>query len=222
MREKKVLIQEIIDRMKEVTGVSKDVELAEVIGASRSGPAVWKIRERVPFAECLALATKHGVSLDWLLLGRGTPGIDEPELALHPGNVPISNEQCVELPAFDMPSFIENEIAQMSMRLPRSWIEGEGVSIDDTIAMRITGNPMAPTLSDGEVVLVDRRPRDVDGVFILKVGECLRVRRVQRMHGGAVHLLCDNPNYAADVIDAEHADAVDFIGYCFATLRRVR
>jgi hypothetical protein len=222
MREKKVLIQEIIDRMKEVTGVSKDVELAEVIGASRSQPAVWKIRERVPFAECMALAQKHGVSLDWLLLGRENPGIEEPELLSHPANAPISPDQYVEFPAFDMPSFIESEVAQSSMRVPRAWIEGEGVSIDDTIAMRITGNCMAPVLSDGEVVLVDRRPRDLDGVFILRIGESLRVRRVQRMHGGALHLLCDNQSFATDVIDADQADAVEFIGYCFAHFRRVR
>jgi hypothetical protein len=222
MREKKVLIQEIIDRMKEVAGVSKDVELAEVIGASRSQPAVWKIRERVPFAECLALADKHGVSLDWLLLGRGTPGIEEPELILNPGSVPISAEAYVEFPAFDMPSFIESEVAQLAMRVPRAWLEGEGVSIDDTIAMRITGNPMSPTFADGEVVLVDRRPRDVDGVFVVRVGESIRLRRVQRMHGGALHMLCDNPAYAAEVICADEADAVDFIGYCFAHFRRVR
>jgi phage repressor protein C with HTH and peptisase S24 domain len=222
MREKKVLIQEIIDRMKEVVGVTKDVELAEALGASRSSTAVWKIRERVPYSECMTLAQQYGVNLDWLLLGRGTAGIEEPELELHPGNVPNSPDQYVEFPAFDMPSFIENEVAQQSMRMPRTWIEGEGVSIDDTIAMRVTGNCMTPTVCDGDVLLVDRRPRDIDGVYLVRVGESLRIRRVQRVFGGSLHLLCDNKTYATDVIPADQADAVDFIGYCFAHFRRVR
>jgi hypothetical protein len=222
MREKKVLIQEIIDRMKEVVGVSKDVELAEAIGASRSSPAVWKIRERVPYSECLALADKFGVSLDWLLLGRVAPGVEEPEIHLHPDAAPPVSDQYVEIPAFDMPSFIEGEIAQQSIRAPKAWITGEGVNLDDTIAMRIPGNCMSPTIADGEVVLVDRRPRDIDGVFVLRVGESLRLRRVQRMHGGALHLLCDNPLYATEAIGADQADAVDFIGYCFGHFRLVR
>ncbi|MFK4442032.1 hypothetical protein ABH944_002477 [Caballeronia udeis] len=218
MNEKKALIQAIVDRMKDVVGVSKDVELAEVIGASRSTPAVWKIRDRVPYAECAAIAEKYGVSLDWLILGRGLPGIEEPESFLHLPVAATPDSGYVEFPAFDMPSFIDGETAQWSMRLPREWVEREGLSTADTIAMRIPGNCMAPTISDGDVVLVDRRPRDIDGVYIVRVGESLRVRRVQRMYGGALHLLCDNPDYETDVIDVDQADAVDFIGYCFAHL----
>jgi hypothetical protein len=222
MEHKKALVQAIVDRMKEVVGVTKDVELAESLGASRSTTAVWKIRDRIPFAECMTIAEKHGVSLDWLVLGRGVPGIEEPELDLHPEGLVLPDSQYVEIPAFDMPSFIEGEIAQCSMRMPQAWIEGEGVSIPDTVAMRIPGNCMSPTIADGDVVFVDRRPRDLDGVFVLRVGESLRLRRVQRMHGGALHLLCDNPNYENEVVSADQADALDFIGYCFGHLRRVR
>jgi hypothetical protein len=221
MNAKKAHIQAIVDRMKEVVDVSTDVDLATAIGVSRSNPAVWKIRDRMPLAECVEMAEKHGVSLDWLVLGRGVSGIEAPASSPAGGSTP-ADDTYVDFPAFDMPSFIEGEIARMSFRVPRAWVEDEGVSIDDTIAMRIPGNCMSPTIADGEVVLVDRRPRDLDGVFILRIGESLRVRRVQRMHGGALHLLCDNPSFASDVIDADQADAVDFIGYCFAHLRRVR
>jgi hypothetical protein len=218
MNLKKALVQAIIDRMKDVVGVSKDVDLAESIGASRSQPAVWKIRDRIPFAECMAIAEKHGVSLDWLILGRGVPGIEEPENFLHPAPVVTPDSAYVEFPAFDMPSFIDGETAEWSMRLPSDWVPLEGCSVADTIAMRIPGNCMAPTINDGEVVLVDRRPRDIDGVYVLRVGESIRVRRVQRMYGGALHLLCDNADYETDVIGVDQADAVDFIGYCFARL----
>lgn len=221
MRDKKVLIQAIVDRMKEVLGVSKDVELAEAIGVSRSQVAVWKIRERLPLAECLAIAEQKGISLDWLVLGRGLPGIDEPELALHPEVEASSSENHVEVRAFDMATFLEGD-ARLTLRFPIGWLEGQGVSIDDTIAMRNGGDAMSPTICDGDVLLIDRRPRDTDGVYVVRVGESMRIRRVQRMHGGALHLHCDNPHYATDVIEADHADDIEIIGYCVAHVCRVR
>jgi hypothetical protein len=45
-----------------------------------------------------------------------------------------------------------------------------------------------------------------------------RVRRVQR---GALHLLNDNSNYKTEVLDADQVNAVEFMGYCFAILRRI-
>ncbi|SDE42080.1 Phage repressor protein C, contains Cro/C1-type HTH and peptisase s24 domains [Paraburkholderia lycopersici] len=222
MEEKKVLVQAIVDRMKEVVGVTKDVELAEAIGASRSQPAVWKIRERVPFAECVNLAEKFGVSLDWLVLGRGTPGIEEPELELHEGSLHVDGGDYVEFPAFDMRTFLEAETPSQAVRMPRTWLQREGIAIEETIAMRVAGNNQSPTVGDGDVVLVDRRPHDVDGMYLLRMGDGLRLRRVQRMHGGELHLRNDNPIYATDVIPADQVDSIEFIGYCYALFRHVR
>ncbi|SEK14462.1 hypothetical protein SAMN05192539_11071, partial [Paraburkholderia diazotrophica] len=49
-----------------------------------------------------------------------------------------------------------------------------------------------------------------------------RLRRVQRMHGGEMHLLTDNAAYQSEIISADQVDAVEFIGYCFAILRNLR
>ncbi|MFM0244247.1 LexA family transcriptional regulator [Paraburkholderia sediminicola] len=221
MTEKKALVQAIVDRLKDVVGVTKDVELAEALGASRSTPAVWKIRDRIPFAECMTVAEKYGVSLDWLVLGRGTPGIEEPELTLHPV---VDNDALasVEFPAFDMPSFLDADSPQQSISLPAAWIEQQRVDPAEVIAMRYAGNNLAPTVNDGDVMLIDRRPRDIDGLFVVRLGDCIRGKRVQRMQGGALHLLNDNPNYQTEVIEADQIEAVEFIGYCFGVLRYVR
>jgi hypothetical protein len=223
MKEKKVLVPAIVDRMKQVVCVSKDVDLAEALGLSRSNPAVWKIRDRIPFAECMAIAEKHGVSLDWLVLGRGTPEIDA--LA---GSVPAP-DSCgereaayVELQAFEMPDLLNADSSQLLARVPAVWIEREGLAASepvDPMAMRYVGNNMAPTIVDGDVLIVDRRPRDVDGVYVMRLGDSIRIKRVQRMQGGALHLLNDNPKYEMEVLDAMQADAVEFIGYCFGILR---
>ncbi len=218
MKDKKALVQAIVDRMKDVVGVTKDVELADALGASRSTPAVWKIRDRIPFAECMAVAEKHGVSLDWLLLGRGTPNIEEPEPAVHPDasdDAPAS----AEFPAFDMPSFLDADSSRQSIALPPGWIDGQCADLGEVIAIRYVGNNQVPTINDGDVMLIDRRPRDIDGLFVMRVGDSIRVKRVQRMKGGALHLLNDNPTYETEVIEAGEVEAVEFIGYCFGILR---
>src|SRR5476649_2110663 len=102
MDNKKVVIQAIVDRMKVVVGVTKDVELADALGVSRSQVAVWKIRDRMPLGECVTLAEQHKVSLDWLILGRAQPGIEEPELTLHGAHIQAGRASYKEIPAFDL------------------------------------------------------------------------------------------------------------------------
>jgi phage repressor protein C with HTH and peptisase S24 domain len=224
MSPNKARIQAIVDRMKEIVGVKADVELAEAIGASRSQPAVWKIRDRMPLAECVALAEKKGVSLDWLVLGRGSPGIEEPELTLHGDNMPAPDDAYIDIPAYDLAGIPElSATPQLTMRVPRAWLESSGAALlEGVIAFRNAGNVMSPTINDGDVVIVDRTARDIDGVYVVRIGDSLRIRRVQRMHAGALHLLTDNPTYANEVIGDDEADAVEFIGYCFGHLRCVR
>ena len=222
MKDKKAAVQEIVDRMKEAVGVSKDVELADALGASRSTPAVWKTRDRIPFAECMEIAEKHGVSLDWLVLGRMSGTEESGSDARVSDHDDGQAMAYVEFPAFDMPSFLNADSPQLSVKLPAVWLEREGFSANETIAMRYVGNNMAPTINEGDVMIVDRRPHDVDGVFVMRLGDSIRIKRVQRMQGGTLHLLNDNPNYETEVLDVDQAGAVEFIGYCFEILRSVR
>lgn len=53
----------------------------------------------------------------------------------------------------------------------------------------------------------------------MRQGNSIRIKRVQRMQGGALHLINDNPKYEPEVVGADQAEAVEFIGYCFGILR---
>lgn len=63
----------VMDRLLSVYGVTTDSELAALLQISRSTVGSWRLRNVVPIAECLKVAREKQVSLDWLLLGRGTP-----------------------------------------------------------------------------------------------------------------------------------------------------
>jgi hypothetical protein len=64
----------VIDRLREVVGVRTDTALCDVLGFGSSVVSTWRRRGHIPYAECVAAATRAQIPLDWLLLGRGTHG----------------------------------------------------------------------------------------------------------------------------------------------------
>src|ERR1700733_8894868 len=121
MDDKKVLIQGMVDRMKAVLCVKKDVELASAIGVSKSQLAVWKIRDRLPLNECVAIAQEHGVSLDWLVLGRGQSNIEGADIRPSSECPGDGGALYVDVPAFDLPSYVDGDASQKWLRMPRDW-----------------------------------------------------------------------------------------------------
>jgi len=61
----------IIDRMQQVADVRTDIALGAYFGHGTSTVSGWRTRNKVPYEECVILAKRKGVSLDWLLLGLG-------------------------------------------------------------------------------------------------------------------------------------------------------
>ena len=62
---------EIISRMREVVSAKNDAELAGVLGLGHNAPSNWRQRKSPPYAFCANLAQAHGISMDWLVFGRG-------------------------------------------------------------------------------------------------------------------------------------------------------
>jgi len=62
----------IIDRMQKAAGVATDIALSAYFQRGKSTAGGWRSRNTVPLDECVTLAQRKGISLDWLLLGLGT------------------------------------------------------------------------------------------------------------------------------------------------------
>lgn len=63
----------VIDRLRQALEVTTDVDLGAAFGHGSSTVGAWRSRNRVPYAECVNVAIRKGLSLDWLLLGIGEP-----------------------------------------------------------------------------------------------------------------------------------------------------
>lgn len=83
---------------------------------------------------------------------------------------------------------------------------------NDLSIIGVKGDSMEPTLLDGDQVLVDmsKRSLDFDGLFVLRYGDALHVKRVGRhRQRGFVTITSDNDQYRQ--IEAGY-DEVDVIG----------
>jgi len=56
---------------------------------------------------------------------------------------------------------------------------------------------MSPTVDEGDLVLVDRRETRVrdDGIYVLRVGNDLSIKRIQRLPDGSLAIRSDNSAY---------------------------
>ncbi|MFD2642534.1 helix-turn-helix domain-containing protein [Pseudomonas japonica] len=78
----------VLARMKLVTQSATDSSLSSALGVSPQTVSSWKGRDSIPYAICVDLAEKHGVSLDWLLVGEGPKFRAHAQRALSPASDP--------------------------------------------------------------------------------------------------------------------------------------
>lgn len=61
----------VLSRLAIVMETKTDRALAAALGVSPTTFSSWKSRNSPPYEKCVDIAQEHGVSLDWLLTGRG-------------------------------------------------------------------------------------------------------------------------------------------------------
>lgn len=162
----------------------------------------------------LAMARETGVSLEWLLTGRGEaqPGLltgravhmlspheTDREVAVSPAAEGGGNADSVGVRVVLAAGDAAYALPQLPLETGR------------LLLRFIRGDAMAPLLSDGDVVLLDPEQTDVpvEGVYGLQTdgGPGLLYRRLQRLPGGAVQAASANPAYPPFTFDLQGSEA---------------
>jgi len=178
-------------------------ELARAIGVSDNAIYKWIAGRGQPsLGSLVAIAAAAGVSVEWLATGRespppsraaAAPAASRPAGHIYPprgelkvvgtrGGI-IRNPQIVDWLAFRL-----------------EWLEGitqKGAG-DQVMLLQAAGDAMAPTINDGDLLIVDLTQTRLrqDGIHVLRDGTDLMVRRLYRQRGGAVVTVRgDNPAY---------------------------
>ena len=86
-----------VERAKKALGVKTDSALATELGVAQSAIGGYNRRNTVPLEQCIKIAERTGVSLDWLILGKGEmkPAPVAPE-----NSPPLSADQAMLLTAW--------------------------------------------------------------------------------------------------------------------------
>lgn len=112
-------------------------------------------------------------------------GVNESVLGGPAGNDP--EEQLATVPVLDVAAsagagaFAENERVETAMRFDPAWLRRLRLDASNLSVIRVTGDSMAPTLDDGDDILVDRGDtldRLRDGIYVLRLDGVLNVKRL--------------------------------------------
>ena len=192
------------------SGYGRVIGVAELFGVSQNTAANWLKGDGVPELSRLPeIADALGTTIEQLLVGdreTGSQAIDERYVM-------------VDMHGDDSPE------GHAWYTLPES-LRAIGLP-NDIRMLQIDNDDMAPYVNRGDVVIYDPRVKRIqaNGIYVLRIGERYAVRRVQRGVRGNVRLICDNPAFGDEALDAsefsEDGDEGGGIGVVGAVLGRV-
>lgn len=190
-------------------------EFARACGVSKRAQATYESGDRSPRAEYLEAAAIAGIDVQYVLTGlrgesRNDPSVLDEERALPGTAVPLYDVEGAAGAGRSLET--ENVVGTFT-------IDAETLSQLDLVGarlagVRVRGDSMEPTLFDGDWTFVNLD--DVNfaqaGVFLVWVSGELRIKRVQRLAGGAMYLISDNTHYQPEMIARDRMQEVAVLG----------
>ena len=210
----------MLERAKLALSASSDKDFAHKLGINASTVVGYKQRGVVPLEQCIKIAEHTGVSLDWLILGKG-----ESDKNTAAGKATLS---VVLVPLYDVPvsaghgSFFDAENVIQQIPFDAEWLEREDLIAGQLACLPIEGDSMSPGLKTSDIVLVDLTHQRGDGVFVLRLNGALRIKRLQWLADGRLRISSDNPIYETEYVDPNTPpDDFAIIGFCHTKIGRV-
>lgn len=182
-------------------------DLARAVGVSDNAIYKWVSGRGQPSMMSLVnLSKAAGVSVEWLATGRGAQVKTRGETRAPEASEGIySSRQAAARSAsarmgLQGPRFVEH------VSLQPEWVQ-RVLNVDPraTALVEVVGDSMSPAIDEGDVVLVDLREVRFrhDGIYVLRTGNDLAVKRLQRQPDGSILIRSDNPAYESNTVKAE-------------------
>lgn len=201
---------------KQLRDVSGQSAVARLLNESPQTVKNWETRG-VSRAGAMTAETVIGVRAAWLLTGEGSmvAGTTSPVLIRQTATVEQDDFVRIPLLANSGSMGQGNEVLDADyvvgdLALSSHWINQHirPGNIRELKFIHAHGESMAPTFSDGDVLLVDvgsRDPSSIEGVYVLEVHEKLYIKRVRMRMDGAMEVSSDNINIkTVDVLNGDH------------------
>lgn len=157
----------------------------------------------------LRIANAAQVPVGWLAAGEGaTPGADDPDI----WECPYFD---AELSAGSGREAWAGQTPTDTLRLPGHLVRNLFRPRGPTIALRVAGDSMEPTIRDGAVAIIDTSADRIDRdgkVYALRVDNVLLIKRAHVIPGVGIRLAGDNSASPSVQLDATDADRLAVLG----------
>lgn len=167
--------------------------------------------------ECFANA---GINTNWLLTGEGNMLVSN-GYAANQERAPYSVESgYISVPLYEEvrvsagPSAtVECDLTTKPIRFNETWLRTElGVNPAALILVLVDGDSMDPTFRSGDLVLVDTSANRLvrEGVYVLRDGDMLLIKRVRAIFGGGIEIISDNQAFRSVSMTANELESANF------------
>ena len=211
-------------------------DFGDLAGVTKKTQMLYESGDRSPKADYLSAIGTVGVDVEYLLTGNrsvrgaiGSPGASRIEDGATLGHDVNGSDQLAAVKMYDIEAAagagrsFEGEPIETTLYFPSDQLAAQGLDPVQVVGIKVRGDSMDGTLADGDWVLVDRSRREVrtDGVFLLLMHGERRIKRVQRVAGGAWLLIIDNPRYDKEMIKPQDMRDVEILGRCEIKISRI-
>ncbi len=96
----------------------------------------------------------------------------------------------------------------------RHWLRAKGLNVKDLAIITAQGDSMEPTISNGDIMLVDTSIDKIidDALYIVQIDHHLIVKRIQQVPDGTLIIISDNSKYKEQIIGPEQAKGIKIAG----------
>jgi phage repressor protein C with HTH and peptisase S24 domain len=217
---KKFVNIEIGNRIKHARGKDTQREFAKILGFSSSYLSEVESSKTKPSLELLMRISQiTNYSLHWLLTGKGPMFLDPSEFMVKEnsasygelGTFALIPQAALEGGIGTEGKGVEGGV-EGKYAFRRTWLQSKG-NFEDFILFEVKGDSMDPTITDGDVVIIDRSKKQVvvGNIYALRTENAVMVKRLQPMDANHIKAMSDNKLYESYEIDLGKGD-IEIIG----------
>ena len=136
----------------------------------------------------------------------------------------------VQVPRYDIRAsagpgaLVDGEHVLDKMAFRRDWLRGVlGLQVDRLALLDVDGDSMLPTLTHGDMILVDTRPADglAPGIHVVNLDGRLLVKRLRPLMDGSVEVASDNERYGTETVKGDSLNQLRLVGRVVWQGRRI-
>lgn len=210
-------LEERLRIARELLGITQ-IDMAARLGMSLRGYQDNEQGKRTAKTKVVAEFQALGIDANWLLTGEGPVrlgGQPQPQVLTQSDfeqEFALVSRKNVEVSA-GHGSSVDDEEHRDHLAFRKIWLKQQGFKAEELVAVAVKGDSMAPTLAEGDTVLVNTRDASLaDGIYVIRIDGGVYVKRLQHRIGGAIGVISDNKDYPDQELSGQQLNDLTIIG----------